>query len=124
MNLHQLNRQAIGVISQDILAELKQSDGFNILADGTQQPKYKIYNGMIHIQPVPSNLQLGDFILTAEIGRVVYLRGSMASVVRADQKGGDVLRFPARPCEAYRDWKVVAVLEQWPTWCKVAVVMQ
>ena len=124
MNLHMLNRQAIGVISQDILAELKQSDGYDILSDGTQQPKYKIYSGMIHIQPVPSNLQLGDFILTAEIGRVVYLRGSMASVVRADQKGGDVMRFPARPCEAYRDWKVVAVIEQWPGWCKVAVVMQ
>jgi len=124
MNLHMLNRQAIGVISQDILAELKQSDGYDILADGTQQPKYKIYSGMIHAQPVPSTLQLGEYILTAEIGRFVYLRGSMASVVRADQKGGDIMRFPARPCEAYRDWKVVAVIEQWPGWCKVAVVMQ
>ena len=124
MNLHSLNRQAIGVISPDVLAELKQSNGYDILADGTQQPKYNIYSGMVHIQPVPSNLQLGDFILTAEIGRVVYLRGAMASIVRADQKGGDIMRFPARPCEAYRDWKVVAVLEQWPTWCKVAVVMQ
>lgn len=124
MNLHSIVRSAITTINQDVLGELKQSDGYDILADGTQQPKYKIYSGMIQIQPVQSSLQLGDFILTAEIGRVVYLRGSMASIVRADQKGGDIMRFPARPCEAYRDWKVVAVIEQWPGWCKVAVVMQ
>jgi hypothetical protein len=48
----------------------------------------------------------------------VYLSGRWEGLIRADGSGGDVLWF----CE--QAWLVVSVLESWPQWTKLLIVMQ
>ena len=56
--------------------------------------------------------------------RTVYLRGNWAGVVRANQTGGDIMKFPQQRGAANSDWRVVTIKEQWPDWVAVIVVLQ
>ena len=56
--------------------------------------------------------------------REVRLRGAIASAVREDGTGGDLLQFPELKGGPMRTWLVMAVTEQWPTWCTAIVRMQ
>ncbi len=53
--------------------------------------------------------------------KAIYLYPSLAGVVRPSQKGGDIVR---RAGQFAGDWLVVKVLEEWPQWCKCAIVLQ
>jgi len=52
--------------------------------------------------------------------RAIYLRGTLAGVVRPNQTGGDIVK---RKNDA-ESWLVVKVLESWPDWTKAAIVLQ
>jgi hypothetical protein len=56
--------------------------------------------------------------------RHVYMYGAVATAVRADNTGGDLLLFPEVPGGPLRQWLVVQVTEQWSDWCAVIAVMQ
>lgn len=56
--------------------------------------------------------------------RNVRMSGNLQGAIRADQRGGDTLAFPEFPGGAVKSWRVVHVLETWPTWCSVVVVLQ
>jgi hypothetical protein len=50
--------------------------------------------------------------------RALYMRGTLAGVIRPDTKGGDIIEIGGQT------WLVVKVLESWPNWTKVAIVLQ
>jgi hypothetical protein len=56
--------------------------------------------------------------------RSVHIFGNIQGVVRIDQQGGDILQFPELPGGAIRNWKVIQVMETWPTWSRVLVALQ
>jgi len=58
------------------------------------------------------------------VKRTVIMYGNVQGVVRTDQKGGDMLQFPEIPSGSVKNWRVVSVVETWPTWARVVVVLQ
>lgn len=125
MNLHGMVRGAITSVNPDITATLYRSNGYTTTASGKQVPAYTILSGSIQVQGVSAkDLEHTDFLNIQGILRTVYIKGNWAGVVRADQKGGDIMKFPQVPGAVVQDWLVVSVKETWPDWCSVIVCLQ
>lgn len=125
MNLHNIVRSAITSVNPDISATLLRSNGYTTDAAGKQIPAYLTFTGKIQVQGVSGkDLEHTDFLNIQGVLRTVYLRGNWAGVVRADQKGGDIMKFPQIPGTAVQDWRVVTIKETWPDWCSVIVWLQ
>lgn len=50
--------------------------------------------------------------------KIIYVTGYLSGVVRFNQKGGDIIDI------GEERYLTTAVLEQWPTWCKIAATLQ
>lgn len=125
MNLHGIVRSAINTVNPDQLITLKRSNGYITDAAGKQIPQYIILQGMAQIQSLSStDLRQVEFLNIQGTMRAVYLQGNWCGVIRADQKGGDVLVFGQTPNAPAQNWKVVSVAETWPDWSKVIVCLQ
>jgi hypothetical protein len=125
VNLHAIVSGAIGVVNPFITATLKRSTGYTTSADGTQTPTYLTLTGLIQVQAMSgTDLKRENFLNIQGTQRNVYIKGNWTGVIRTDQKGGDVMSFGETPKCPVRDWKVLQVLETWPQWSKVVVVMQ
>lgn len=125
MNLHSLVRGAIISVNPDISATLLRSNGYTTDAAGKQTPTFLTFTGKIQVQGVSGkDLEHTDSLNIQGVLRTVYLRGNWAGVVHADQKGGDIMKFPQIPGAAVQDWRVVAIKETWPDWCSVIVCLQ
>jgi len=125
MNLHGLVKGVVGAVNPEIQATLKKSCGYTTSTAGDQLPAFLTSTGSIQVQGV-----VGDDLTHAQnlniqgVTRKVYLPGNWAGVVRADQKGGDLLYFPQFPGSVIQEWAVKTVLEAWPDWSAVLVVLQ
>lgn len=125
MNLHGIVRSQISAVNPDIAATLRRSAGYTTDTDGTQIPAYTTLTGSIQVQALgPSDLRHVEPLNIQGVLRKVYAYGNWMGVVRADQKGGDLLTFSQVPGGAAQDWKVVTVFETWPDWCAIGVVLQ
>lgn len=125
MNLHGIVRGAITSVNPDIDATLLRSNGYTTNDAGMQIPEFLRFAGRIQVQATSGQDQRNtDYLNIQGVLRTVYLRGNWAGVVRADKKGGDILRFAQVPGTAVQDWKVVAVKETWPDWSSVIVWLQ
>lgn len=125
MNLHGIVRGAVGTVNPEIQATLKKSCGYITSAAGDQLPVFLTSTGNIQVQGV-----VGDDLTHTQnlniqgVTRKVYLPGNWSGVVRADQKGGDLLYFPQFPGATIQEWAIKTVLEAWPDWSTVLVVLQ
>lgn len=125
MNLHGIVRSQISAVNPDIAATLRRSAGYTTDTDGTQIPAYTTLTGSIQVQAFgPSDLRHVGPLNIQGVLRKVYAYGNWMGVVRADQKGGDILTFPQFPFATVQDWKVITVFETWPDWCAIGVVLQ
>lgn len=125
MNLHNIVRSAITSVNPDIDASLLRSNGYTTDAAGKQIPAFLTFTGKIQVQGVSGkDLEHTDFLNIQGVLRTVYLRGNWAGVVRANQTGGDMMKFPQQPGAAVSDWRVITVKESWPDWCSVIVWLQ
>ena len=125
MDLHGIVRGAITSVNPDIYASLRRSIGYVTDAAGKQVPQYVTLGGMIQVQGVSAkDLEHIDNLNIQGVLRTVYIRGNWAGVVRVDQKGGDIMKFPQIPGAAVQDWRVIHVKETWPNWCSVIVNLQ
>ncbi len=120
MNLHQMAAGYIGMVNPFIRAELLRSTGYTTNPDGTRTPTYDvIHNGMIQVQSLSSDdLKQIEGLNIQGSKNGVYLNGDWNGVVRANRQGGDILKFNDQT------WLVVTVLENWPDWSKLLVVLQ
>jgi hypothetical protein len=104
-----------------------QSTGYTVdPATGISTPTYAaLQSPWAQIQPVPTDqLTHVDQLNIQGVLRSVYLKNAVASAVREDGTGGDLLQFPELPGGANRTWLVMTVVEQWPDWCNVIVRLQ
>ena len=120
MNLHALVSGYIGMVNPFIRAELLRSTGYTTNPDGTRTPTYDvIHNGLIQVQSLSSDdLKQIEGLNIQGSKNGVYLNGDWNGVVRVSRAGGDLLKFNDQT------WLTVTVLESWPDWSKLLVVLQ
>lgn len=125
INVRGMANTAIQVVNANITIPLLRSKGYTVGANGKQVPTYDTLSGPAQVQALgPKDLQHVNALNLQNVSRKVYLYGNWMGVVRADEKGGDLLKFPQVPDGPAQDWKVVTVFETWPTWAAVGVVLQ
>lgn len=126
MNLHKMVRGAITSVNRDVQAFFLASTGSTTSASGVRAPAYAAAVPVnIQAQALrASDLRHLSSLNIQGVMRSVHMYGNAQGVVRPNQKGGDLLRFPQVPGAAVQDWLVVCVFETWPDWCRVAVCLQ
>mgnify|MGYP000617858836 CR=1 FL=1 len=123
MNLHGIVSGAIGSVNPFVTATMQVSDGYTVDPDGTQIPAYTEVTGPAQVQALTyKDLQQVDGVNLNGVARAIYFYGEFNGVVRPRQKGGDLIQLTDGPNAG--TWLITHVLETWPDWCKVAVVLQ
>jgi hypothetical protein len=94
--------------------------GYTTAADGTQFPLYKRHSAMVQAQGMTTDkLRLIDGMNIQGSTQVVYLNGGeWEGVLRPEKTGGDLIEM------AGGTWLVLMVVESWPDWTAVIVVLQ
>jgi hypothetical protein len=124
-----LNGLACGytrAVTPPTAAQVLASTGYTTNAAGERTPSYAAaVDIFIDVQALQYNdiVQLDGMQIQGE-RRAVYIHGDWNGIVRADLKGGDLLKFPAAAGGPQRTWKVAFVFENWPDWTKLAVTLQ
>lgn len=120
MDLRGIANSISGAVNPNVVATVTRSTGYTIGAGLKQVPTYAApVTGPAQIQALDGAdlRQVDGLNLQGEI-RAIYLRGSLAGVVRADSKGGDLVLIGSQT------WLVAKVLESWPLWTKAVIVRQ
>lgn len=126
MNLMGLVTGAIQAVNPNIDATwIQATGGYTTDAAGHRTPTTTSVSVSVQVQGTSSaDLKLIDNIEIEKDLRKVYMYGDVQGVNRPDQRGGDLLEFAQIPGSVVRQWKVVGVLEVWPTWACVIVALQ
>jgi hypothetical protein len=127
MQLHRLVRGAINAVNKDQqIGWLASTRHTTNTTTGVSTPEYAaLQNPWAQIQPVRTDqLTHLEQLNIQGVLRSVYLKGAVASAVREDGTGGDLLQFPELLGGTMRTWLVMLVDEQWPDWCHVIVRLQ
>ncbi len=95
------------------------SAGLATQPGGKRVPAYSPVSGFVRVQALTAEeLQHLNGLNINGVLRKLYARGSLNSVIRDAQTGGDLVLFGGQT------WKVVHVFETWADWCAVAVSLQ
>ena len=125
MNLRQLANGVTQNINPNISATWIQSTGYTTAVDGKRTPITSSSTIQIQAQGLSaSDMRHVDALNIEGVVRSVHMYGNVQGVVRADQKGGDILQFPEIPGGTVKNWLIVQVMETWPEWSRVLVVLQ
>lgn len=126
MSLRGIANRAIQSVNRNIVVTwVRATGGYTTAADGERTPATTSEEVPAQVQATSAgDLRLIEGLNIEGVKRAVYMYGNVAGAIRADQRGGDILRFPEVPGGPARDWRVVSVLETWATWAKVIVVLQ
>ena len=120
MDLRAIANAGASVVNPNIIVTVLRSTGYTIGAGQRQVPTYAApVTGPASIQALTATdvRQVENLNIQGTI-RAIYLRGSLAGVVRPESKGGDLVKFGGQA------WLVVHILEAWPEWTKAAIVLQ
>jgi hypothetical protein len=119
MNLHQVVSGAIGGINPFITATLRQSTGYTTNPDGSRASTYTDTIMQVQVQALTTeDLMQLDGLNIQGSRHSVYMNGNWNGAIRVSKQGGDLLKFNGQT------WLAVAVLEAWPDWTRLAVVLQ
>jgi hypothetical protein len=120
MDLRGIANAGSSTVNPNTTVTVFRSNGYSLGAGARQVPSYDApVTGYAQIQALDASdiKQLDGLNIQGTI-RALYLRGSLAGVIRPDGKGGDIIHI------ADKEWLVVRVLESWSDWTKVAIVLQ
>lgn len=122
MDLRGIANGAASAVNPNVTVTVRRSTGFTIGAGRKQVPSYAAdVDGPAQIQALDGvDLKQLDGLNIQGTLRAVYLRGSLAGVVRPEGVGGDLVLTDGKT----KTWLVVKVLESWPTWTKAAICLQ
>jgi hypothetical protein len=119
VNLQSIVSGCIGTVNPSYPATLQTSTGSTVELDGTQIPTYNTTQVTAQVQAMSGgDLRKTENLNLQGVVRAVYIQGDVEGLVRSQNRGGDILTFNRQT------WLVAAVLEHWPDWAKVAVVLQ
>lgn len=123
MNLHGLAAPLIGVVNPFVPASMQISTGYTTAPDGSRVSTYSTVTGRAQVQAA-TYLDLKQIEGLNQNGskNSIYFYGEFNGVLRPAKKGGDLVTLTTGPNAGV--WLIVQVLEQWPDWCKAAVVLQ
>lgn len=134
MNLRSLVRGAINTVNPDQPVQWLQYQAYSTDATLKSTATYAAAQTLwAQVQPLPTDeLAHLENLNIQGVLRQVHLRGAIASAVREDGTGGDLLQFPEIAGGAVRTWLVMLVSEVWATgyqgdtaaWCRVVVRLQ
>lgn len=124
MNLFAITSGAIAVVNPMTPALLQISTGNVQAADFTRSPTYRAaVTVMAQVQDLSSeDIQHLEGLNLQGSEVAIYLSGDLDGLVRAENKGGDLVTIGAGTRAG--DYLVTTVLEQWPDWVKVAATLQ
>ncbi len=112
-------------INPNVSATLSQSTGSILKPGGVRVPTYSTTAIVLQVQALSfGDLQQLDGLNIQGVRRAVYANGAIAGLIRAAQKGGDIITFSPGQFPEGDTWLCVHVLEQWPNWCKIAITLQ
>ena len=120
MDLRGLANGVTSTINPNETVTVLRSTGYTIGAGAKQVPAFAApVTGPAQVQALDANdiKQLDGLNIQGTI-RAIYLRGTLAGVVRPNQTGGDIVK------RGNETWLVVKVLESWPDWTKAAICLQ
>jgi hypothetical protein len=125
IDVRTLANRTIQVVNDNITLTWDRSTGYNTAASGQRTETFASQDIQAQVQGLSAaELQHIDGLNVQGVMRAVYMYGNIQGVVKADQKGGDILHFAEIQGGTIRRWRVIQVLETWQTWCKVAVILQ
>lgn len=127
MDLRAIANSVTSTVNPNITVTVRVSTGFTIGAGSKQIPRYAPdVTGPGQLQAMTySDLRQIDNLNIQGVMKAIYLRGSLAGVVRPKTQGGDLIIIgspAALPDQG--TWLVVKVLENWPLWTKACIVLQ
>lgn len=110
MNLHSLVSPLIGIVNPPITVQIRRSTGYTRNPDGTRTPTY---SDIATVKAQKQPLQYNDLMMTDGLNLQgerckMYLQGDWDGIVRADQKGGDIIT-----CPDGSTWLVAVQAENW-----------
>ncbi len=122
MDLRGLANGVTSTINPNETVTVLRSTGYTIGAGAKQVPTFATpVTGPAQVQALDANdIEQLDGLNIQGTVRAIYLRGTLAGVVRPNQTGGDIVM---RKNET-ESWLVVKVLESWHDWTKAAIVLQ
>lgn len=120
MNLHNIARGAIRAVNPEVLGTIRQSTGYTTDAAYKQVPTYRDFpNVRLQVQGMQwKDLRQVDSLNLQGIVRKVFVTGDWGGVIRARDKGGDLIVIKGET------WLVVQVLETWADWSSFVIVLQ
>ena len=120
MDLHGMARGFIGHVNPEVPAIIRRSNGYTTLPNGKQVRAYHPdERAMVQKQELTMReLQQIDNVVKQGVMCSIYVAGNYYGVTRSTQLGGDLFVIGGQT------WKVAQVLEAWPDWCKLALVLQ
>jgi len=102
-----------------------QNSGYTTDATGHRTPLQTTVPIQAQIQGLSAaDLRHLDGLNIEGVLRSVHMFGNVQGVVRADQKGGDILQFPEIPGGTIKNWLIIKVMETWTNWARVVVALQ
>ena len=121
MNLQAITGGIVSVVNPTQQLAVQISKGYVTAPDGSRSESYfptQIFPGQV--QPLAyKDLIQTDGIAMNGLKNVILIQGNVEGIVRPDKSGGDLITD-----ESGKVWLVVLVMEHWPDWTKVAVVLQ
>jgi hypothetical protein len=122
MDLRGIANGVITTVNPNETVTVLRSTGYAIGAGAKQVPSYAapvVGPGQVQALDADDIKQLDGLNIQGVI-RAIYLRGTLAGVIRPDGTGGDIVKRK----NDTETWLVVKVLESWPDWTKAAIVLQ
>lgn len=124
MNLHAIVSPYVSPVNPPLLASIQPSTGYTTDANFKRVP---VYGPAVNVYVDCQALQYNDIQMTAGLqiqGRrqAMYITGDYAGLVRAQEKGGDIITLPDGSV-----WLCAMVLERWSMtsgWVKICATLQ
>ena len=125
MNLHGIVSGAIGTINPFVSATVKRSSGYSLAPGGIQTPAYTTFSISCQVQALSyTDITQLDGLSIQGVRRKIYLTGNVEGIVRAKQRGGDLIIFPDGTLPEGNTWLAALALESWPDWVSIAITLQ
>jgi len=122
MDLRGIANSVSNSVNPNEIVTVERSTGYTIGEGRRQVPTYAApVSGPAQVQALDGDdLKQIEGLNVQGVIRAIYLRGTLAGVIRPDQTGGDIVKRKA----GAETWLVVKVLESWPNWTKAVIVLQ